>query len=65
MDNFRINLDLNDNSKKNKENKENKQENNIVDEVTNIFNNSIENNSQKMLMLSIMSHIVLNSMKKN
>lgn len=63
MDDFKIKLDLNDDKKE--ANKENKNETSIVDEVTNIFNNSIDNDSQKMLMLSIVSHIVLNSMKQN
>ena len=61
MDNFKIKLDLNDNEEKS----ESKKDTNIVNDFTNIFNNSIENDSQKMLMLSILSHVVLNSMKKN
>jgi hypothetical protein len=61
---FQIKLDLTDNdienSKKNK-----KVENSILDEISNLFNSSIDNDSQKMLMLSIVSHLFINSMKKN
>lgn len=69
---FKIKLDLNDNgtenrktnSKKN-ENKKVENNNSIIDEISNVFNSSIENDSQKILMLSIASHLVINSMKKN
>jgi len=61
---FQIKLDLTDNdienSKKNK-----KVENSVLDEISNLFNSSIDNDSQKMLMLSIVSHLFINSMKKN
>ena len=68
---FQIKLDLTDNEIENrktnsKKNENKKAENNsIIDEISNIFNSSIDNDSQKMLMLSIVSHLVINSMKKN
>lgn len=68
---FQIKLDLTDNEIENrktnsKKNENKKVENNsIIDEISNIFNSSIDNDSQKMLMLSIASHLVINSMKKN
>ena len=61
---FQIKLDLTDNDIEN--NKKNKKvENSILDEISNLFNSSIDNDSQKMLMLSIVSHLFINSMKKN
>ena len=68
---FQIKLDLTDNEIENrkpnsKKNENKKVENNsIIDEINNVFNSSIDNDSQKMLMLSIASHLVINSMKKN
>ena len=64
---FQIKLDLTDNDIENTKNNT-KVENNkisILDEISNLFNSSIENDSQKMLMLSIASHLFINSMKKN
>lgn len=67
---FKIKLDLNDNEIENrktnsKKNENKKVENSIIDEISNVFNSSVENDSQKILMLSIASHLVINSMKKN
>lgn len=65
---FKIKLDLNDNETENRttnSKKNEKVENSIIDEISNVFNSSIENDSQKILMLSIASHLVINSMKKN
>lgn len=67
---FKIKLDLNDNGTENrktnsKKNENKKVENSIIDEISNVFNSSVENDSQKILMLSIASHLVINSMKKN
>tara|TARA_A100001015_G_C14654765_1_gene580648 strand:- start:246 stop:440 length:195 start_codon:yes stop_codon:yes gene_type:complete len=64
MNNFKIKLDLNDNKNENKK-ETNKKESSLLEDVSNIFNDSIDNDSQKMLMLSIISHIVINSMKDN